>query len=318
MTDERKAFEAWYESPTRPFCESDTSAWGAAWAAWQARAALSAPPREPTEAMTAMAMELRKHAKWISEDGRPLNSATPLIRAASLLESLAAPAIPTPSAPAREAVARDIVGLPVGAKWDEHEGCWYVPATPATGVVEALRELVDARDEWNLSRKPYDDIAMGIAQKRLDAAWDAARAALAGQDKSTDGAVVQEGNRPSERGLRPAAPSTPSAVPVAPPREPTEADDPRYRLGFERGFLAAKEIFAAPSAPAREAVAQDPLTQIQVARIIQERDAPATGVVEALRELLIAEKLDDDDPRLECAREAARAALAGQDKGSGA
>jgi hypothetical protein len=184
MTDERKAFEAWYESPTRPFCESDTSAWGAAWAAWQARAALSAPPREPTEAMTAMAMELRKHAKWISEDGRPLNSATPLIRAASLLESLAAPAIPAPSAPAREA------GAPVAWLydwWGKKELHFAPPSVthpcptgdakplytaPATGVVEALRELVAVFDRVD----PGGD---------FDVALERARAALAGQDKGT-------------------------------------------------------------------------------------------------------------------------------------
>jgi hypothetical protein len=196
MTDERKAFEAAWSSLDWGEVYLATSENGnqldddkiAAWLIWQARAALSAPPREPTEAMTAMAMELRKHAKWISEDGRPLNSATPLIRAASLLESLAAPAIPAPSAPAREdeqtlrEMARDFVkgGGPQPHNVDALVGRAYALAiernrAPATGVVEALRLAQHAL------RAPQDDWKGELERTALDAI----NAALAGQDKGT-------------------------------------------------------------------------------------------------------------------------------------
>jgi hypothetical protein len=50
---------------------------------------------------------------------------------------------------------------------------------PATGVVEALRELVAIEDDWQ-----QRGFATGRTPREF-AAWKAARAALAGQDKGT-------------------------------------------------------------------------------------------------------------------------------------
>jgi hypothetical protein len=105
MSDERKAFEAWYESPTRPFCESDTSAWGAAWAAWQARAAL-------TQA-TATAAPLPSSPESAGSDSsEPLSAAhwtTPCIPPAGVAQEAGAllrDPVKTPEKDAREWVNR--------------------------------------------------------------------------------------------------------------------------------------------------------------------------------------------------------------------
>jgi hypothetical protein len=52
-------------------------------------------------------------------------------------------------------------------------------SAPATGVVEALRELVAIEDDWQ-----QRGFATGRTWREV-AAWKAARAALAGQDKGT-------------------------------------------------------------------------------------------------------------------------------------
>jgi hypothetical protein len=188
MTDERKAFEAWYESPTRPFCESDTSAWGAAWAAWQARAALSAPPREPVARRPIMCP---RHPTFY----------TPCtVCGVQSLRASRAPSVPLCTLDERDYCRFPERCAKTGCVHPDARNAPSAPAREALpeydGVVEALRELVEAAnklvykwDEENYSTANLDPYVTTLAAV-LANYINAERRAARGETMTTEDATA--------------------------------------------------------------------------------------------------------------------------------
>jgi hypothetical protein len=166
MTDERKAFEEFARGV--PWLSPEFGVKDYAWAAWQARAALSAPPREPVARRPIMCP---RHPTFY----------TPCtVCGVQSLRASRAPSVPLCTLDERDYCRFPERCAKTGCVHPDARNAPSAPAREALpeydGVVEALRELVDACELL----ETRDRVRQYMLYEEWGQKIDAARAALAG------------------------------------------------------------------------------------------------------------------------------------------